>query len=57
LEDIGVDGTIILSSAFKKLDAETCAGLIRLRRGNVVGCCESGDEPSVSIDFGIVLTS
>ena len=32
LEDLGVDGTIILSSAFKKLDADAWTGLIRLRR-------------------------
>ena len=31
LQDLGIDGTIIFSSTFKNLDAETCTGLVRLR--------------------------
>jgi hypothetical protein len=33
LENVGINGTIIISNTFKNLDAEAWSGLIRLRRG------------------------
>jgi hypothetical protein len=33
LEDLGVDGSIILKKIFKKWDGEAWTGLIRLRTG------------------------
>jgi hypothetical protein len=51
LEDPGVDGKIILKIVFKKWDTGVnWIGLAQDRQ--VAGCCECGNEPSVSIKWG-----
>jgi hypothetical protein len=50
LEDLGVDGRIILNLIFKNWDGGTSTESMWLRRGT--GCCEYGDEPSGSIKCG-----
>jgi hypothetical protein len=44
LEDLGVDGRIILKCAFKKCDGEAWIGFIWLWIGRAVGCCVCGNE-------------
>jgi hypothetical protein len=39
LEDLGVDGSIILESVLKKWDERTWTGLIWFRLGKNVGLC------------------
>jgi len=48
LEDLGVDGTIILKWILRKWDEEAWTGLNWLRIGTG-GSCECGNEPSGSI--------
>jgi hypothetical protein len=55
LEDLGVDGKIILKWIFKKWDGEAWTGLIWPRIGQVAGACECGIEPSGSIKSGELL--
>ena len=43
-------GRITLKWIFKKWDGEAWTKLIWLRKG--IGCCECGDEPSVSMKYG-----
>jgi hypothetical protein len=54
LEDLGVDGRIILKWIFNKWDGVAWAGLIWLRigTGGGRGACECGNEPSGSIKCG-----
>jgi len=49
LEDLGLDGRIILKWFFKKWDGEAWTGLIWLRIGTGGGCFECGNEYSGSI--------
>jgi hypothetical protein len=49
LDDLGVDGRVILKWIFKRWDAEAWAGFARLRKETVVGACECGKEPMGSI--------
>jgi hypothetical protein len=49
LEDLGIDGRIILKWIFNKWDWESWIGLIRLRIGQVVGCCECSNESLGSV--------
>jgi hypothetical protein len=48
LKDTGVDGKIILKWIFKKKEGGVDE-LIWLRLGQVAGCCEYGNKPSVSM--------
>jgi hypothetical protein len=54
LGDPGVDGTIILRWNFRKWDLSVWTGLswLRIRAGG--GTCECGNEPSGSIECGII---
>ena len=53
LEDLGVDRRAILKLIFKKWDGEAWTGLVWLSTGaGGGGCCECGNETSVSIKFG-----
>jgi hypothetical protein len=45
LEDLGIDGRVILKWIFKKWDG----GMYWIDLAQVVGCCEFGNEPSGSI--------
>jgi hypothetical protein len=51
LEDLGVDGRIILKWIFMKLDRRVWTGFIWLRIMTVPGFCGCGDEHSCSIKF------
>jgi hypothetical protein len=44
LEDLEVDGRIILKWIFKKWDVRAWTGLIWFRIRTVAGACECGDE-------------
>ena len=48
-------GRITLKWIFKKWDGEAWTRLVWLRKGT--GCCECGDEPSVSMKYGEFLDS
>ena len=52
LEDLGIDGRIILKCIFNKWDWEAWIGLIRLRIGQVVGSCECNNESLGSVKWG-----
>jgi len=54
LEDVGVEGKIILRWIFSKWDVEAWIGLIWLRIGLL---CTRVNEPSGSINAGNFLTS
>jgi len=49
LEDLGVDGKVILRSIFRKLDVGYGLNRAGSGYGQVEGTCESGNETSVSI--------
>jgi len=51
LEDLGVDGRIILKWIFRTWDGGVWTALIWLRTGQVAGCCKHTNEPSGSIKF------
>jgi hypothetical protein len=53
-KDISIDGMIILKLILKKEGGRVWTGLIwlRIRTGEVAGCCEHGDEPSSSLNGG-----
>ena len=52
LEDLGVDGGIILRWIFKEWDWEERTGYFFDSRWEQIGnCCECGDEPSGSMKF------
>jgi hypothetical protein len=50
LEDVGVDCKIILEWILGKYDGRLWIGFIWLRIGTVVGLCEHGGDPSVSVE-------
>ena len=52
LEDLGVDGGVILKWILKKWDGEAWTGLLWLRIGTGGGRCECGNEPSGSVECG-----
>jgi len=52
LEDLGLDGRIVLKWIFKKWDEGTWTGLIWLGVGKVTGSCECGYEHSAYIKSG-----
>jgi hypothetical protein len=52
LEDLCIDGRIILKLIFKKWDGDAWTGLIWFKIGQVAGACECGNEPSGSIKCG-----
>jgi hypothetical protein len=52
LEDLSVDGRIILKWVFRKWGGEVWTGFIWLRIGKVAGSYECGNEPSGSIKCG-----
>jgi hypothetical protein len=52
LEDLGVDGRIILKWIFKKWDGEAWTGLIWLRIGQVAGACYCANKPLGSTKCG-----
>jgi hypothetical protein len=52
LEDLGIDGRIILKCTFKEFDGRARIGFIWLRTGTgggLGGSCECGNEPLASI--------
>jgi hypothetical protein len=49
LDDLGVDGRIILTWIFKWWDGEAWAEFVRLRKGKVVGTCECSKKPMGSV--------
>jgi hypothetical protein len=52
LEELGVDGRIILKWIFKKLDMKTWTALIWLKiEGQVCGACECGNGPWGSTNY------
>ena len=52
LQDLGIDGSLILKWIIKKWFEETWTGLLWLRIGQVSGACECGNEHSGSIKCG-----
>jgi len=52
LEDLSIDGRIILNWIFNKWDWEAWIGLIRPRIGQVVGSCECSNKSLVSVKMG-----
>jgi hypothetical protein len=44
LEEVGVDGRIVLKWVLKKSHGKTCAGFV-LKQEAMAGCCEHGNEP------------
>ena len=52
LEDLRIDGGIILKWISKRWDGEAWTGLICPGYGQVAGTCERGNEPSGSIKCG-----
>ena len=52
LEDLGVDGRIILRWIFRKWDVGVWTGSSYFTIGTVVGTCECGNEPLGSIKCG-----
>jgi hypothetical protein len=57
LEDVGLDGRIILQWIFNEWDGEAWTVLVRFSIRQVAGTCECGNEPSGSIKCGNFLTS
>jgi len=52
LEDLSVDGKIILKWILEKEDERSRIGFTSRRIGKVACCCERGNEPSGSIKCG-----
>jgi hypothetical protein len=52
LQDLGVDGMIILKWISKRWDGEAWTGVFCSGYGQVAGTCECGNEPSGSIECG-----
>ena len=49
MEDVDVDGRIIIIWIFRKWDVGLWPGSICLRVGTGSGLCDCGNEPSISI--------
>jgi hypothetical protein len=52
LGDPGVDGRIILKYIFRKWERRHGLDLSGSGQGQVAGCCECGNEPLGSIQYG-----
>jgi hypothetical protein len=52
LESLGVDDRIILNMDVTGTVGWAWIGLIWLRKGQLEGCCEYGNEPAVSVKCG-----
>jgi hypothetical protein len=52
LECLSADGRVILKWVFKKWDREHRLDLSGSGQGQMAGCCECGNEPSVSMKSG-----
>jgi len=50
LEELGVDGVILLNWIFNKWDGRACSGMIGLRIGADGRCSRHGSEPSIFIN-------
>ena len=55
VEDLSVDGRIILKRVFKKLDGDNRTYCCGSELGQVAGACECGNEPSGSINCRLFL--
>jgi hypothetical protein len=51
MEDLGIDGRIMLKLDLEEVDWLLLIGFIWLRIGTNAGSCEEGNEPSNSIKF------
>jgi hypothetical protein len=57
LEDVGIDGRMILKRTIKEQDMKVWTGLIWLRIGNIGGSSEHVNEPTDSTNDGSLTSS